>query len=230
MILRRILIRIKYLLAKSRLPPSRIIPFLNGVLAFGRWSRQHPSPVALANKFKLYHILQTETIGSDPIDYLEFGVFRGRTFKAWLALNKHPDSRFVGFDTFEGLPEDWSHLTTLRAKGVFDAGGETPKLDDSRATLVKGTFQETLDSFQADWKPRHRLVVHCDADLYSSTLYVLTMLNRILVPGTIIIFDEFFTVGHEFQALLDWTRSYRRSYRILATSNGWDQVALEITA
>ena len=74
----------------------------------------------------------------------------------------------------------------------------------------------------------NRLVIHCDADLYSSTLYVLTKLDGYLLPGTIIIFDEFFTVNHEFRALSDFMSSYNYQYRVLAATEFYAQLAIEI--
>ena len=58
------------------------------------------------------------------IDYLEFGVYRGASIRAWVGLSAHKESRFIGFDSFEGLPERWSG--SLGA-GAFDAGGNIPE-------------------------------------------------------------------------------------------------------
>jgi len=48
-----------------------------------------------------YHLEQA------PVTYLEFGVASGVSFEWWLNHLKNPESVFLGFDTFEGLPEDW---------------------------------------------------------------------------------------------------------------------------
>lgn len=58
-----------------------------------------------------------------------------------MRINTCPDSRFFGFDTFEGLPEDWTAGNTR--KGGFDVGGAVPDLPDPRVRFVKGLFQET---------------------------------------------------------------------------------------
>ncbi len=80
---------------------------------------------------------------ADPIDYLEFGVYEGASIRMWSGLNTNPSSRLFGFDSFEGLPEDWPFR--LR-KGAFDTNGRVPDVEDSRDFIV-GWFQEPLPRF-----------------------------------------------------------------------------------
>lgn len=218
----------KVILAKIGLRPFRFLAFLNGILAFGRWLRHHQVPVILDDKIALYLYLKDKHLSDSAIDYLEFGVWKGTTLKHWIGQNTNSASRFFGFDSFEGLPEDWGHFATLHKKGTFDLQGTLPEINDPRVRLVKGLFQDSLVPFLANYTPKNRLVVHCDADLYSSTLYTLTKLDEHIIPGTIIIFDEFFTVAHEFQALVDYTHSYNRQYRVLAATSQYAQLAVEI--
>jgi hypothetical protein len=82
---------------------------------------------------------------------------------------RHPESRFYGFDSFEGLPEDWGN----KAKGTFSRQGEPPRLDDERVRFVVGWFHETLPGFVAEGSDYEAVLVHLDADLYSSTLFAL---------------------------------------------------------
>jgi len=216
------------MLAKSGLPASRFISYINGTLEFGQWLRNNKVPVILDSPIELYTYIQKDVIGDAPIDYLEFGVWKGNTLKAWLNLNRYPESRFFGFDSFEGLPEDWGHFAVIHKKGTFSTGGDTPDIDDQRVSLIKGYFQETLVPSIKSYEPENRLLIHCDADLYSSTLYTLTTLNQHIVPGTIILFDEFFTVDHEFRAFIDFTRACRRRYKPVASCGPYDQMAIEI--
>ena len=53
-------------------------------------------------------------------------------------------------------------------------------------------------------------MINNDSDLYSPTLYTLTMLHSRLVPGSIVIFDEFSSPLHEFRALHDYLGAYNR--------------------
>lgn len=221
---------LKERLARAWYGPFRRPAELIGSYAkFGDWLRQNPSPHGFSERFRLYDHVQAETIGSSPIDYLEFGVFRGESIRYWAGLNQSAESRFYGFDTFEGLPETWSSHFGSTTKGAFNAGGQLPDINDPRVSFVKGLFQDTLPSFLESFEPRNRLVIHLDADLYSSTLYVLCSLDHLLHSGTVIIFDEFASLLHEFRALQDYAQAYRRQYRLLGyTTRCYEQVAIEM--
>jgi hypothetical protein len=137
-------------------------------------------------------------------------------------LNQHADSRFYGFDTFEGLPEAWEGSFE---EGYFSTDGAFPDIEDRRAAFIKGLFQDTLSPFLRDYHARNRIVLHLDADLYTSTLYVLATLDEILKPGTIIIFDEFGNVNDEFRACMDYMASFRRKLKPVAWAEGFYGVA-----
>jgi O-methyltransferase len=204
------------------------IPFtaaVNNNAVFVRMRRERisscPEP---ANRMELYRQLASH-IGNGPIDYLEFGVFEGASIGAWAKLNTNPNSRFFGFDTFEGLPEDW--LKNYR-KGHFSTNGIAPKFDDQRVTFTKGLFQKTLIPFLNRTELKNRIVVNVDCDIYSATLFVLTTLNREMPPGTIIILDDFSSVDHEFRAFSDYERSFGRNWRALGKLAYCSIVAIEL--
>ncbi|HEV2386559.1 MAG TPA: TylF/MycF/NovP-related O-methyltransferase [Candidatus Acidoferrales bacterium] len=163
------------------------------------------------------------------IDYLEFGVAEGDSIRRWTDLNTNAGSRFFGFDSFRGLPEDWKLAGRAIPRGSFGTGGRTPLIEgDARVRWIVGLFQETLPAFLQDFHPENQLVIHLDADLYSSTLYVLSALNDILGPGAIVIFDEFASFDNEFRALQDFSSAFRRVYGLLAGAGGcYDKVAIQ---
>ncbi len=163
-------------------------------------------------------------IADEPIDYFEFGVWQGASTKEWASLNSHPTSRFFGFDTFEGLPEDWEY----HPKGTFSTKGEPPKLDDPRTKFIKGLFQDTLRDFLNYTQPAHRLIVNVDCDLYSASLFVLGTLDRFFKPGTIIIFDDFYSMGEEFKAFYDYNRSFGRVWNAVGRMPHCVKTAIEI--
>lgn len=132
------------------------------------------------------------------ITLLEFGVFKGNSIAQFASMNSNPESCFVGFDSFRGLPEDW--FATMD-KGMFDLNGEVPQVDDKRVRFVNGWFQNTLPNFLAQTEVRGDLIVHYDADLYSATLFVLMQIDALKLPY-LAIFDEF--TGHETRALRNY--------------------------
>ena len=160
-------------------------------------------------------VLGNEGLLEKPILYLEFGVASGESFKWFLSRNRHPSSRFHGFDTFTGLPEDFGHYK----KGTFGSNNEVPQVNDSRASFHQGLFQQTLPGFVGKIDAAAAKLVMIDADLYSSTLFVLTTLAPYLRAGDIILFDEFAVPTHEFRAFLDFTSSYYRELELIAAAN-----------
>ena len=58
--------------------------------------------------------------------FLEFGVQDGASINAIAA---RADRRVHGFDSFEGLPEDWAG--TFERRGKFSTGGKLPKVPES---------------------------------------------------------------------------------------------------
>lgn len=158
------------------------------------------------------------------IDNLEFGVCNGNSFQWWVNNSHNVHSKFYGFDTFEGLPEDWGTFN----KG--DMAANIPILIDNRAEFIKGLFQETLPSFLLNQKKRSetRKIIHLDADLFSSTLYTLTSLAPYLKKGDILLFDEFNVPNHEFFAFKMFCDSYYIKTRLLGAVNNYYQVALII--
>jgi len=158
------------------------------------------------------------------IDYLEFGVSKGLSFRKWVEMNQDANSTFHGFDTFTGLPEAWGHFPI----GAMSNGNEPPKIDDSRVHFYQGLFQQTLIPFLNSFKGQNRKVIHLDADIYSATLYVLTLITPFLKSGDILLFDEFNVPLHEYKAFKEWTESFYIEYEVLGAVNNYFQVAIKI--
>jgi hypothetical protein len=221
----------RFLIARG-LRPSYFLESLSQFLRFGEYVelsglKQAPG---FAERFLLYDHVQKTVIGSAAIDYLEFGVYKGASIRQWAELNQNGDSRFTGFDSFEGLPERWQHATRTLSAGFFSTGGSTPDLADTRVRFVKGLFQTTLENFLHQSPPKNQLVVHMDADLYSATFYVLSVLHPFLKPGTIVLFDEFCSFNSEFRGYLDYAQCFYRKFAVLGHAGKlYHQVALRVT-
>ncbi|KQS81063.1 hypothetical protein ASG25_06060 [Rhizobium sp. Leaf384] len=156
---------------------------------------------------------------------LEFGVFSGRSINRTAAAR--PSDTIYGFDSFEGLPESWRDGYD---KSAF-ARDDLPAVADN-VELVVGWFDRTLPSF-LDSHPGPVSFLHVDCDLYSSTQTVLTQLRERLVPGTIILFDEYFNYPgwemHEFKAFREFVESTGLQYEYIALHPKHQQVAVRVT-
>jgi O-methyltransferase len=168
------------------------------------------------------HVIRSEKL--ETVTYLEFGVSQGHSLKWWLARIRDEKSRFFGFDTFTGLPEKWG----LFGKGAMSVDGQPLDIADDRCELIKGLFQETLGDFLKKHDLSGRKVIHLDADMYSSTLFVLTRLAPVLKKDDILIFDEFTVPMHEFKAFTEFIHSYYISCEMIGAVNNYFQVAFRI--
>ena len=141
---------------------------------------------------------------NDKIVFIEFGVYEGKSIKAFSELIKNSESKIFGFDTFSGMPEKWNQVKV----GAWSSYGKFPNIQDNRIEFVKGLFQDTLDDyldkFQELKKQNYTFVIHLDADLYSSTLYVLSKLS--FLDEFFVFFDEF--SGDENRALKSFLEAY----------------------
>lgn len=137
-------------------------------------------------------------------DYLEFGVFRGRTFaEAWNAARRYGRQKmhFYAFDSFTGLPElsDKDNGGAFRqgqfsaARAVFENTLRRNRVDLSRVTIVEGLFDQTLTAENRKQLPVEKAAIAwVDCDLYASTVPVLNFLADVLVDGAVLIFDDWY--------------------------------------
>lgn len=149
---------------------------------------------------------------NNSLTYIEFGVFEGYSIRYFSNKNNNQNSVFIGLDTFEGLPENWTDMP----KGHFNLHGVTPSINDKRVIFYKGMFQDTWDQVSESLAKREisKLIVHYDADLYSSTLFALSKVDS-LKKSYIAIFDEFDARTHEPKALYDYCQAYMPSVEFL---------------
>jgi len=159
---------------------------------------------------------------SIPGHCLEFGVYKGGTIR-FIADRVGRSQLVHGFDSFEGLSEAWSG-----DPGRFDAQGRLPKVP-SNVRLHKGYFADTLPGW-ADSNPGPISFLHIDCDLYQSTKCIFEHLQDRIVPGTVIVFDEYFNYPnwreHEFRAFQELVGQCQVQYQYLGYARF--QVALKI--
>jgi tetratricopeptide (TPR) repeat protein len=128
---------------------------------------------------------------------MEFGVRHGTSIN-FLALQTRDTVH--GFDSFEGLPENWKGV----GKGLYSTMRNPPRVR-SNVQLHPGWFKDTLPAFRAR-NPATVRFMNIDCDLYSSTHTVFEYLHDRLAPGSVIVFDEYL-------ANPDWRRDEYRAFQ-----------------
>jgi hypothetical protein len=157
--------------------------------------------------------------------FAEFGVWKGTSINFF--AKKCLYARLYGFDSFEGLEEDWHGF--IHRKGDFSFDGNLPTVE-SHLVLRKGWFEDTVPEFVREITGIQIQILHMDADTYKPTSYVLNSLVNNIDSGTIIIFDEYFGYPnyqlHEFKAFKEFVEKFNVKYKYIGYTE--EQVAVEI--
>lgn len=183
---------------------------------------------AFKHRIELYRwvLAQVDVPGESGGLFLEFGVYKGESINHLSKLR--PNAIWYGFDSFVGLPEAW----TLGAKaGAFSVDGKLPAVRDN-VRLIKGFFEDTLPRFVAEHRGEKIALVHVDCDLYSATKTILTNMKDMIVPGTIILFDELINYhgwqGGEYKAFTEFVSDHKIHFEYLGYTRTASQVAVRI--
>jgi hypothetical protein len=176
----------------------------------------------LENREHLWEIaLEAATV---PGAFVELGVWTGESINYMARLK--PNAEFFGFDSFEGLAENWSG--TALGKGHFNVKGSLP-IVPGNVTLVAGWFDSTLPGFIKN-HPEPLAFVHFDADTYESTKLALDAFSSRIVVGSVLVFDEFYGYPNwrngEFKAFSEFVGSRKLNFRYIAFSR--QQAAVKI--
>jgi len=165
---------------------------------------------------------------------LEFGTATGRTlnqFAYWL-----PNQIIFGFDSWQGLPEKFNDLP---------AGHFAQPLPEvlSNCRLVQGWFgarptqdQSSIAEFTtrefAKVRKEPIKLLHLDADLYSSTKTVLDIFAKQIVPGTVILFNEYWNhptwKKHEYRAWQEHCKMHGVEYEYIGYASDHQEVAIRV--
>jgi predicted O-methyltransferase YrrM len=154
---------------------------------------------------------------------LEFGVYSGATINHIASLTTQP---IYGFDSFEGLPEQWRDRI---GKGYFKVDA-LPKVP-SNVSLIKGWFDATLPAFIKEHEEPIGFI-HVDCDLYSSTKTIFDLLGKRIQPGCVIVFDEYFNYPGweqgEHKAFQEFIKQTGFAYEYVGYNRRHEQVAVKI--
>ncbi len=174
------------------------------------------------SRYELYRYLARYIPQTGTGLMCEFGVAGGKSIRFLARL--FPERTIYGFDSFEGLPENWANLP----KGAYKQ--PVPKVP-ANVILIKGWFQDTLPEFLKQ-HPETFDFMHIDCDLYSSTKTIFEHCRARIRNGTILCFDEFFNYPGwkegEYRAFSEFIEQSGFSFEYLAYNRRGTQVALRI--
>ena len=146
-----------------------------------------------------------------PHTAVEFGVWSGTTLGI-IRSALDESYKVFGFDSFEGLPADWEGTPLFKGKFKHDKN----LVNIPGTELVVGMFVDTIPEFVSS-NPEPVALVHVDCDLYDSAMDVLCGMNDLIVPGTIIVYDEweFMKAKAEKEAHNDWCQNLNRECELI---------------
>lgn len=142
-----------------------------------------------------------------PGAIVECGVFKGASF-ARLAVARHlfeseGTRPLVGFDTFGTFPATaFEPDRDPRQRFIASAGAESISVEQLRGvlahkgcgahvTLIEGDICETVPAYVAAHPELRIALLHVDVDIFEPTDTVMTRLAPLVVPGGIIVLDDY---------------------------------------
>jgi len=146
---------------------------------------------------------------------MEFGVYQGNSINY---IADRIEGEVHGFDGFQGLPDGRGPWASYVKRKAFDLKGKLPTVR-SNVRLHQGWFKDTLPAFLENHAEPARFI-HVDCDVYSSTKTILTLLADRIVPGTVILFDEYCNYDgwqfEEYKAFQEFVNRHNVGYKVLA--------------
>ena len=144
---------------------------------------------------------------NERVVVFEFGVARG-ALTAWgLKQIKSKNLKWVGYDTFTGLPSDWvrENIVYLQ-KGTFSTEGRHPEINDARVDFVVGDVTETFKEVPLLFESGDlfRSVFIFDLDLFSPSKAVWDVIFPRLRTGDRLYFDQAFDKDGEGKLIRDY--------------------------
>lgn len=208
-------------------------------------TRKEAKVMGVWDNHETFHLACADEVKIEGL-WLEFGVFCGRSIEQ---LSRKCPHDIFGFDSFEGLPEEWD---SNNPKACFSLNGQIPagyiigenhsmfnrNLPNNIAPwpenvkLVQGYFDSVLPKFLEKYEGDVALV-HIDSDIYSSAKTVFDNLKGRIKLGTLIIFDELLDYNdyrkHEIKAFAEFLLDTGLDYEPLLYQNlGYSQVCVRI--
>lgn len=157
---------------------------------------------------------------------LEFGVWRGGSINYF--AHARPDNEFHGFDSFDGLPQDWIRG---RPRGHFKTERGCLKFAPN-VIIHEGLFCDTIPKLESCVREKVKFI-HIDCDLGTSTSEVLWGMERaIRLNNCLLLFDEFYNYGgyedHEFKSFLNFINRTGSCFLVEGRNINHQQVLIQM--
>ena len=155
-----------------------------------------------------------------PGDVVECGVYKAASLVRWATFRDGLESararRIVAFDAFGAFPRDSVAGTADRAFiDRFEAAGDGLSPEEVRAVLdgkgigdnvrlVPGDVRTTLPAWLTEAPATRIALLHLDMDVHEPTAFALGALWDRVVPGGVLVIDDYNAVEGATRAVDEW--------------------------
>lgn len=190
----------------------------------GYYLTSHPSRLAKA----IAHWELYKKITSIPGEIVECGVFKGASSIRFATYREITESAFsrklIGFDMFgafpsSSLPEDSAFIHSFEESS--GTGIPCRELNNCFAykgfqnyEFIQGDICQTVPHYISKHKELKIALLHIDVDVYDPAKTILEQLFDHVVPGGIIVLDDYGTVYGETKAVDDYLQKQSKAYAI----------------
>ena len=152
-----------------------------------------------------------------PGDIVECGVFKGVSFVRWAMFRDLFENsaarKIIGFDTFNEFPEpEYEHDKAKLKTWLANAGSKSISRDQLRSVLeykgitegielVKGNILETISEYLKKNQGLRISLLNLDTDIYEPAAVILDQLYERIVPGGVLILDDYAVFPGENKAV-----------------------------
>lgn len=152
---------------------------------------------------------------------VEFGVYKGASFIRWCnfrnVLESEASRKIIGFDAFGKFPAQSDRDDSRFIEGFEKSGGEgipVPELQKSleskgfgNTELVAGDISKTLPKYLEENPELRFSLIHIDVDVYEPTRVILNSIYDRLVPGGLVVLDDYGIISGETRAVDEFIQS-----------------------
>ena len=150
-----------------------------------------------------------------PGAVVECGVFKATSLVRWATFRELLESpmsrRIVGFDIFGAFPRHDDESDNAFAARHDDVAGQGLSLEQVQAVLahkglrnvelVPGDVVDTIPAYVGSHPELRIALLHIDVDVYKPSKVALDELYDLVVPGGVLVFDDYGTVAGETRAV-----------------------------